>query len=356
MVDLDKDSVFWKTLVSSPGTLLSALEGADVGVFVLGPDFRVQWINGATELYFGLSHEAVIDADKRSLIESTISSIFEQPERFAETVLATYDDNSYVEEFECHVQPDGAREERWLRHRSYPIEEGELAGGRLELYSDITEQKEHEQKLERQNKRLEQFASVVSHDLRNPLNTVSLRLELLREETDSDHIDRIQDGVDRMERIIEDMLWLAREGQDIGITEPTGVRESVEAAWRVVAGGRAQTELILADDPGTIRADADRLRQLLENLFSNAIEHGGSDVTVTVGTLTNGIYVADDGPGIPEHRREEIFESGYSTTPDGTGFGLNIVQQVVDAHGWEIEVTESTDGGTRFELTGIERI
>jgi signal transduction histidine kinase len=79
-------------------------------------------------------------------------------------------------------------------------------------------------------------------------------------------------------------------------------------------------------------------------------------VTVHVGESDGGFYVADDGPGIPEAERERIFEAGYSTADEGTGFGLRIVEQVVDAHGWEVTVTESEQGGARFDVTGVGRV
>lgn len=101
-------------------------------------------------------------------------------------------------------------------------------------------------------------------------------------------------------------------------------------------------------------ADESRLQQLLENLISNAIEHSGDDVTVTVGELDDGFYVEDNGVGIPETGRESVFEPGYSTTQDGTGFGLHIVDQVVEAHGWDIQVTTGPQGGARFEITNVE--
>ena len=72
-----------------------------------------------------------------------------------------------------------------------------------------------------------------------------------------------------------------------------------------------------------------------------------------MGTLPDGLYVADDGPGITEENYDEIFEHGYSTTPDGTGIGLGIVKQIAEAHGWEIRATESSEGGARFEITGM---
>jgi signal transduction histidine kinase len=77
-------------------------------------------------------------------------------------------------------------------------------------------------------------------------------------------------------------------------------------------------------------------------------------VTVRVGDLGDGFYVADDGPGIPADRREDVFEPGYSTARDGTGFGLSIVRELADLHGWTVRATESESGGVRFEITGVE--
>jgi PAS domain S-box-containing protein len=246
-------------------------------------------------------------------------------------------------------------DERWVRTHGEPVEgtEGTVRG----FIQDITDRKRREQQLERQNDRLDEFASVVSHDLRTPLSVAAGRLELAREECESAHLDPIDDALGRINTIVDDVLRLAREGQDIGTTEMVALQPVVEGAWAIVADDQAEAELILADDPDSwdpIRADGDRVRQLLENLFRNAIDHAGPDVTVRFETTDAGFAVEDDGPGIPEAERERIFESGYSLAEEGIGFGLSIVEQVVDAHGWEISVTDGAEGGARFEITGVD--
>ena len=207
--------------------------------------------------------------------------------------------------------------------------------------------------LRRERDRLDEFASVVSHDLRNPLNTAMGRAELLAGETDSDHLPPIRRALSRMEALIEDVLSLARDGARVEELTEVDLADIVDEA-------RATTETadatVTADvDRLRVRADESRLRQLFENLLRNGVEHGGESVTVTVGRLPtgNGFYVADDGPGIPESEREQVFETGYTTTDDGTGFGLSIVEGIATAHGWEVAATESADGGTRFEVTGV---
>lgn len=95
---------------------------------------------------------------------------------------------------------------------------------------------------------------------------------------------------------------------------------------------------------------------LRENLVRNAVEHGSDDVTVTVGDLENGFCGADDDPGIPADERESVFDAGYSTADDGTGFGLSTLKQVADAHGWNSTLTESEGGGARLEIAETERV
>ena len=205
--------------------------------------------------------------------------------------------------------------------------------------------------LERQNDRLEEFAGVVSHDLRNPLEVARGRTELAREECDSDHLAAVERAHDRMTALIDDLLTLAREGDPVTDAEPVDLGRIVGSCWRTVD---TRDATLRSEAEGIILADEGRLRQLLENLIRNAIEHGGEDVTVTVGTLPDGFYVADDGPGIEPDRREAVFDAGHSTSQSGTGFGLRIVEQVADAHGWSVRAVESEAGGARFEITGVE--
>jgi len=249
------------------------------------------------------------------------------------------------------------------------------------IYTDITDQKEHERELERQNERLDEFASVVSHDLRNPLNVAEGRLELARETGDPEHFDAVERSHGRMRRLIEGLLELARQGRQLGETAPVSLADAAEVAWGTVDGDGA--DLGIEGSPPTVLADRDRLSQLFENLFSNAVEHssaspdsqarqdavehgstgpgsrtpGDGTPTVTVGPLPDGdgFFVADDGPGIPPEERDHVFESGYTTDEDGTGFGLAIVRSIVEAHGWSVSLTESEAGGARFEFAGVER-
>ncbi|MDZ7702834.1 MAG: PAS domain S-box protein [Halobacteriales archaeon] len=206
------------------------------------------------------------------------------------------------------------------------------------VYVDITDQKRRQRELERQNERLDEFAGVVSHDLRNPLNVIQGRTELARETGEATHFDAIERATARMDTLIDDLLSLARAGATVQSMERVSLAEAAEASWRNVDTAAATLD-VAAD--AAVRADESRLQQLFENLFRNAVRHGGEDAAVTVGTLDGGFYVADDGPGIPPEEREQVFESGYTTVEGGTGFGLRIVRTIAEAHGWTVEVTES---------------
>ncbi|WP_262177425.1 hybrid sensor histidine kinase/response regulator [Haloarcula laminariae] len=222
----------------------------------------------------------------------------------------------------------------------------------LEQVKRTEEIRTREAELTRQNERLEEFASIVSHDLRNPLQVAEGRLELLQEDCETEHVAAIERALARMDALIEDILTLAREGDTVSELEDVNLREVCGACWQHVE--TAEATLDIRTDK-TIRADRSRLQQLIENLVRNAVEHGGGDITVTVGDLDTGFYVADDGRGIPANERESVFAAGYSTEDNGTGFGLSIVKEVADAHGWNITLTESEAGGARFEITEIER-
>ncbi|MFB6311661.1 MAG: PAS domain S-box protein [Salinirussus sp.] len=243
--------------------------------------------------------------------------------------------------------------ERWVHSVGEPVlKDGDVVTVRG-VFQDITERKEKERELSRQNERLDEFASVVSHDLRNPLRTAQGKLVLADEECSSSHLDDASAAVDRSLELIEDLLKLAREGDRVSEQHEVNVTEMVEACWRTLADDDAT--LNLEADPH-VQADPIRFRQLLENLLANALEHGGQAVTVRIGSLEDeaGLYVADDGSGIPEDIQDDIFEPGYSTSESGTGFGLNIVREIAEGHGWTLRVCESADGGARFEIIGVE--
>ena len=296
----------------------------------------VRTINPAFKEVFGY--------DPASLLGSSLNEFIVPPEandeatRF-DTRTASGKYNSGVV---TRLTADGPRD---FLYRGVPYERDGREFG-FAIYTDITERNERKQKLRKQKQRLEEFAEIISHDIRNPLNVAKGRAQML----DHDQAEVILRNLDRIDAIIDDVLTVAWTGQPVEDTATVQMASLAEECWEHVKTTNAT--LTVADDCA-VQADRGRLKQLVENLFRNAIEHGGNAVTITVGQCgTDGFFVADDGAGIPAADRGDVFNRGYSTSTDGTGLGLSIVKSICDAHGWEVTLTESAAGGAQFEIHG----
>lgn len=252
--------------------------------------------------------------------------------------------------------------------------------GSIVLYSrDVTERNNRERELERTNRRLEEFAGVVSHDLRTPLDRAQTYAQFAESSTSHDDFRALDTAHQRMEQIITNLLTMARAGATLTDPSPVEIESVVVEAWEVTRTGDATLECDLVDG-WTVMGDREQLLHVFENLFRNSIEHGSirdrnesfdainltddvrntfstddePKITVSVSHLgedsDQGFVVEDNGVGIPAQQREFVFERGHTTSQDGAGFGLAIVHDVIEAHGWEIELQEGIDGGARFEV------
>ncbi|PGF17255.1 hypothetical protein CP556_14880 [Natrinema sp. CBA1119] len=205
-----------------------------------------------------------------------------------------------------------------------------------------------EKELEKQNNKLDRFASLVSHDLRNPINVIDGYLDIARETNAEEDFDEIQAAVDRMDTLVTDLLALSQSGDSIQDTGPVSLKAVAEnASNNVQLEGIA---VIIDQDPVMVIGDDSRLKQLFENLFKNTVEHAETADMIRVDFLENGFTVEDNGEGIPVAEQDSIFEYGYTNSKNGTGLGLAIVREVVDGHGWDISVTNSSGSGARFEV------
>jgi signal transduction histidine kinase len=250
------------------------------------------------------------------------------------------------------------------RRRIYDIEvtrvtdQFDTTQGYMIVLRDITDRKQRERQLEEQNERLEEFADVVSHDLRNPLSTAEGWVAAVTDALDGEEpdVDTAQMGLehiahshDRMDELIDVLLTMARQGQTVADPEPVSLETCATKAWATAETGEMTLRV---DTDRTVPADPARLRQAFENLFRNANDHSEA-ATVVVTTTPEGFAVEDDGIGIDPDDREDLFAFGYSTNEEGTGIGLAVVKRIIEAHGWRITVGESDDGGACFEVTGV---
>jgi signal transduction histidine kinase len=263
--------------------------------------------------------------------------------------------------------------ERVLQAQSSPIRDGATTIGRVFILRDITALKQREQVLKAENKRLDRFASVLSHDLRNPLQAAKTRLKVAKHVGGGDpegHLSDAETALERMTEIIEDMLLLTWIGRGVAPEdlEAVELEEVAREAWGSVVALEATFGV---QSSAKIKCHRRQFRRLLENLFRNAVEHGGEAVSVSVGilpkeTLTHGdppderssggFFVEDNGPGIPEKHRKKVLEDGYSSRPEGTGLGLSIVQGIAESHGWSVSICEPAapgrESGALFEFQG----
>lgn len=322
-----------------------AVEQAGHAVVVTDTDGTIEYANPAFEAISGYDREEAIGRTPAILKSGDHNDEFYQD--LWETIL---DGDVWRGEIVNERQSG----ERYVIDQTIaPLTGGDEITGFVAINRDITEFKQQRRELERQNERLEKFGHTVAHDLRNPLNVMEGYLDVARSSEDPEGAyAEMQAAVDRMTELIDELLALAEQGKTVLDPEPASLEAVATAAWEHV--DTRDMNLEVADDADLL-VDESRVTQLLENLVRNAREHAGEDVTVRVGTLPDGFFIADDGPGIPEVDRDSVLESGFTTSEEGTGFGLAIVSQIADAHGWEVEITEGASGGARFEFSGVDR-
>ncbi|MFP9190263.1 histidine kinase N-terminal 7TM domain-containing protein [Natronosalvus vescus] len=232
---------------------------------------------------------------------------------------------------------------------------------------------------------LEDFTGMISHDLQGPLMEIRGSADLAINTGDIEHVDQVLGAANRIDELVTDLVQLAHTGRQLEAQSPVDLGELANRAWMHVWTPNADLSV---ETHQTIIGDPDRIRQLLENVFRNSVEHGASEVNtgrdravghersgqnsesrdgesaeaqseplqVTIGPLEDGFYIEDTGCGFPVGERERIFEKGYTNSPSGTGLGLSIVHKVVGVHGWSVRATEGATGGARLEFTGVELV
>ncbi|MFB6156627.1 MAG: nitrogen regulation protein NR(II) [Haloferacaceae archaeon] len=315
---------------------------ADHALFTLDADGNIaMWPEVAQQLY-GYDPDDVVGRQLDVLIAEPRGEPPPIEDLLAEAETGTVKPDSW------HQRADGSV--FWGSCTLSPLSDGDSDGYAV-VVQDTTTRKQYERMLERRNDRLKGFTDILSHDLRTPLSTIDARLELFHETGEAEHLAAIEETTDRMERLVEDLLRVARQGQVVEDPAATDLGDVLDVARE---GALPGTATLRYESVRPVMADPDRLVQMLENPLRNSAEHGGDDITVRVGPFRSGFYVEDDGPGIPESDRDRVFDHGYTTREDGTGYGLSIVRSIVGAHGWDVSIGSEDEGGARFEITGIE--
>ena len=335
-------------LRASEAKFRTLAENLDEIVWMSDPDTR-------EFLYVNPAYEDVWGRDRETLYEEPLSFLEATHPEDRERVSEAYEsvpDEGFDIKYRI-IRPDG--EVRWLHAQASRVrdEDGEVYRI-VGIADDVTEQVERERKLRESNERLESFASMLAHELRNPLNIGQIYSQQLPNETDSDAVEYVTEAFDRIEDMIDVMLVLTRGREAVGERTSVQLADVVQDVWDEMDTFDATLE---GDIDHVIQVDETYIRHLFWNLFENAVEHGGRDVTITVGELPTGFYVADDGPGIPVDERDAVFEAGFTTAAQqgGTGLGLAFVQKLAEVYEWDCMVTESAAGGARFEFANVDQ-
>jgi len=332
------------SLVQDTDFFRSLVENGSDAIVSIDTNSTILYANQAVERVFGYEPEELVGEQLTIIMPDRFhADHFESVDEYLETGERQLDWNSIRLPA---VHRDGHEVDLSITFEEHSYEGTRIFSG---IMRDISERVEQQRELERQNERLEQFASLVSHDLRDPLQAAKATTAVAKA-GDEEALEELDGIYDRMDALIEDVLSLAKQGQAVGETEPVSVASVGEQAWSTAGADSATLEL--ADSLPTVSADPERLQALLANLFRNALEHGPSDATVEVGSLADadGFYLADDGPGFGDADTDELFTYGYTTNEDGTGFGLSIVAEIAEAHSWDVTATDSAAGGARFEV------
>jgi len=324
---------------------------------------ELEFVSDACEQIWGRSAESLYE-NPGSFVEAIHD---EDRERVLDALEAQEaDPDSYDETFRV-VRPDGGI--RWVRDTASGVydEDGDLVRI-VGVARDITDQKEYQRKLEQSNEKLERFAYVASHDLQEPLRTVSSHLDLLELEYGDDldgeaaeYIDMAVTASERMQSMINGLLDYSRvttRGEEFEPVDSGTVVQEVLADLQLLVEEHGGT--VEVGELPTVEADPNQLGQLFQNLLTNALEHGGPEPSVRIEASSTSerhrFAIIDDGPGVETRDGQDIFqlfESGARDYESGEvhGIGLAVCENIVDRHGGEIWVESQPGEGATFYFT-----
>jgi two-component system phosphate regulon sensor histidine kinase PhoR len=323
------------------------------GLLILDEDGRVQFVNPTLGILFGLQH----DIRGQTLLEALR---LHELQEVAQRVLI----EGRVTGFEFALPGTGSRV---LQVNAASFRDPDRAhAGIILVFHDLTRVKQLE------NLRKD-FVANVSHELRTPLSLIKGYVETLLDGAKDDpevatrFLHTIEKHADRLTFLIEDLLTISQieSGQVVLNLQPLPLRDQAEQVVNDLTSRALERKVNLHNDVPpdlTVRADGDRLQQVLFNLVDNAIKYGRAGGNVRLGARRLDAervegWVSDDGPGIPAEAGERVFERFYrvdrarSREAGGTGLGLSIVKHIIQSHGGEVRLQSEPGKGATFFYT-----
>ena len=338
------------------------LDWLPVGVFILDSEFKVVRVNSAIEQFFGIPRQDMIGRDKRTLIRERIHHIFHRPDACQQRVVATYDNNTYIEKFIAHVLQDGERQDRWLEHYSQPITEGVYAGGRVELYTDISERvvaDEHISWLASHFMQLqEQEKARIARDLHDELGqsvvAQKMMIESVMRSLDSGLVGEAQD---RLLMIKEELSRVGHEIRRISsdlmpsMLEPLGLQETLvwmTSNFKNIYGIQVEFECMGFNS-------GKRLPPNLEIALFRVFQEGMNNIVKHSQAKTVQLKLLYSYPKIIASIRDD--GRGFCLKSNSGGMGLRFMRQRVAEVGGALRIKTACDRGTviRVEVPYFER-
>lgn len=352
-----------------------AIDTLDSGIIITDHRNEVLWANATIGRFFGIDRDRLIGVDARKA-RSRYVGAFEDAQGLAQVMEEAIQKRERIDSMTCRVRPTLGRDERVLEYRSIPIEAEDHRSGRIDHFIDVTELKRLEESLREKTRnlelsyeKLEEFSSVVSHDLKEPLRTIETFSGFLLE----DYEDRLEEeGVEylqtlrrtssRMRDLINDLLSLARVSVDVTSYERINTQRLLEEIQEDLDARLRGVNLQVASDLPPVRGSRVRIGELFSNLIVNAIKYNDKALpTVCVGWMEDGrsdrvtFFVEDNGIGIESRYQERIFGIFEKLNPrediEGTGAGLAICKRIAEEHGGKIWVKSEVGKGSTFYFT-----
>lgn len=330
------------------------LEQSPVAIAVVDEGGKITYQSPTSEQVVGLSAEEFIDDVAFEYIHPDDRT--EVVELFSELV-----ENSGESRTAEYRLENGDGNWQWMQSTAINYLDEPAIGGILIATFDITERKEYEQRVEEQRDNLETVNQVVRHDIRNGLQLVSAYTDLL-----ADHIEEGSDRYEYVEKIQEsvghavELTRTAREMTDVMLTSDDNQKQvplqnPLTTELDEVRAAYSEAAITIEGDVPAVDVLADEmLGSVFRNLLTNAIQHNDkpvAEVTVAVEDRTDTVRVrvADNGPGVPDGQKKEIFGKGEKgLNSEGTGIGLHLVQTLVVSYGGDVWVTDNDPVGAVF--------
>lgn len=332
------------------GLVQYVLQSSDMGVLMIDRHFIIREVNDHYAKMFNIKREWLIG---RHIDEAFAS---DNSIRYLQWVIEKGENGYYMFDYEG----------RWMTVSTSPIlDQGEVCGA-IAVLRNITETKRYEEEMTKREAlaAVGQLAAGMAHEIRNPLTSIKGFIQLLREQADHEHRDSFYSvilmEVERIDGLLNDVLVLARYRDENIVLEPFPVMEELFGVIRLLepeANRRGiNLELQLETGEWFVYGHRARIKQAFLNILKNAFEAihtKGKLVQVKVTATAKDIVflIEDDGPGLSDDIKKNLFVPFYTTKPEGTGLGLSTTQRIIADHGGSIYADNSPIlGGARFEV------